>query len=94
MKILKGSKLPHAAQREALRRYINRYTAEHVPNWARGEWKDGKPYPVQFASDQDWLEHTFFQVTEAGRLSKNHRYCESHPTWPNNPELRSNGARS
>jgi hypothetical protein len=94
MKTLKGSELPYSTQREVLRCFVHRYTAEHVPSWARGELKDGKPYPVQFASDKDWLENTLFQVTKAGNLSNRHSYCESHPTWPDNPELRSNSARS
>lgn len=82
-----GSQLSTRVQREALALFVHRYTREHKPAWAAGPWKDGKPYPVQFASDADWLAHTSFYVTAGGELSKKHVYCESSPTWPDDPEL-------
>lgn len=65
-----------------LRAYVNRYTREHVPAWAKREWRDGRPYPVQFASDAEWLSHTKFAVRSDGRLDRRHKCCESTPTWP------------
>lgn len=87
MKVL-GSTLPQALQREALSRFIHRFTGEHTPRWALVPRPDGSPYPVQFADDADWLAHTHFEVTKKGLLSQRERYCESSPTWPQNPELR------
>ena len=80
---------PHL-QRQVLNKFVYRYTGEHKPAWANKEWKDGKPYPLQFKDDADWLAHTYFEVTVKGELSKLNAYCESSPTWPNNPELRNN----
>ena len=89
-----GTDLPLAMQQEALRKFANRYTGDHKPTWALGEWKDGKPYPLHFASDKEWLANTRFHVTASGHLSRRHRYCESCPTWPNNPELRRGAGES
>ena len=79
-------------QRKALARFVHRYTGTHKPQWAYKPWKNeqGKTvyYPVQFADDQDWLAHTYFEVTKQGELDNRIKYCESHPTWPNNPEFR------
>ena len=75
-------------QRHVLGAYVHRFTRTHVPAWARKEWKDGKPYPVQFDNDGDWLAHTHFVVRKNGRLDMRSRHCESTPTWPDNPELR------
>ena len=82
-----GTELTPSDQREAKRRYVYRFTGEHKPAWAKEEWKDGKPYPLQFADDSDWLANTRFPVTKFHRLAAKGS-CESNPTWPNNPELR------
>lgn len=88
----KGTDLHPSVQRDALTRFVHRYTGDHKPQWAYKPWKNesGKTvyYPVQFANDQDWLAHTIFTVTRSGRLSNREKYCFSTPTWPNNPELR------
>lgn len=79
---VKGSDLPLHLQKEALRLFTHRYTREHVPAWSRhGD------YPVQFASDTEWLAHSDFPVTKRGELAVG-RSCFSRPTWPDNPELR------
>lgn len=89
MPIIKlGTELNAVQQREALAHFVHRYTREHMPEWARKPRKDSKLYPVQFVSDADWLAHTYFSVTKDGKLSRRERYCQSHPTWPDNPELR------
>jgi hypothetical protein len=85
---VKGTQLSRQDRAYVLRAYVHRFTGEHKPNWANGTWKDGKPYPLQFKNDKDWLENTQFRIFPNGKLNKNARYCESHPTWPNNPELR------
>jgi len=84
----RGTELCATDQRHVLRSYVHRFTADHTPQWARKLGPNGEPSPVQFSSDQDWLENTFFRVRKDGRLDSRARSCESHPTWPNNPELR------
>lgn len=83
-----GTELTQSEQREVLAAYVQRFTRQHKPAWSRKEWKDGKPYPVQFDSDEDWLAHTSFRVTAKGALHKGRNDCQSSPTWPDNPELR------
>jgi hypothetical protein len=84
----KGTELTAAQQRDVLAQFAHRYTKEHIPAWARQPRPDGSTYPVQFSSDQDWLEHSRFAVTSTGKLDGRVKYCESNPTWPDNPELR------
>jgi hypothetical protein len=88
MKQVKGTKLTAEDQKHVLASYVHRFTRDHKPKWANKPWKDGKPYPVQFASDQDWLENTVFFVRDNGRLDQRYKRCESTSTWPDNPELR------
>jgi hypothetical protein len=88
MPVIKGSDLTPAMQAEALRRWVHRFTGDHTPAWARKPMPNGQPYPVQFASDSEWLANTDFTVTKRGAFSARDRYCRSRPTWPNNPELR------
>lgn len=76
-KPIRGSELPLHAQKEVLQRFVHRYTKDHIPNWARDT-----DYAVQFASDADWLANTCFYINADGSLDGRHRYCESHPTWP------------
>lgn len=83
-----GTHLTPAAQREVLAAYVHRFTGDHKPDWAYKPRVDGSAYPLQFASDADWLANTIFTVNRDGSLSKKQTSCESSPTWPNNPELR------
>lgn len=85
-----GSELSVADQRYVLAAFVNRHTRDHPAVWAKGEWRGGKPYPMQFASDADWLAHTRFAVTKNGNIDRRVSNCESMPTWPDNPELRAN----
>ena len=91
MNMLPGAQLCTADQQHVLAAYVHRFTRDHKPAWASNgnTWKDGQPYPVQFASDADWLAHTRFAVRGDGRLDQRGHWCESSPTWPDNPELRS-----
>lgn len=73
--LIRGTCLIEVDQTNVLNQYIHRYTKDHKPSWVT--WQS-----VQFESDQDWLENTFFKVTKQGRLDKRVKYCESHPTWP------------
>jgi len=91
---LKGSELSPAVQKDALARFIHRFTRDHIPAWSKQPRPDGSAYPVQFASDRDWLEHTLFSVNKDGSLDKRREYCFSMPTWPDNPEMRDKAVRS
>jgi hypothetical protein len=85
----KGSELTRAEQAEVLNRFVHRFTGEHKPNWAKAIRVDGSVYPVQFANDTEWLANTEFRCyAKSGALDRFYGYCESTPTWPNNPELR------
>ena len=88
MKQLPGSHLTPSDHKHVLRAFVHRFTRDHKPKWASAPWKDGLPYPVQFASDADWLANTLFEVRNDGRLNVRASYCHGSPTWPDNPELR------
>lgn len=88
MNCLKGTQLSEQDRRLVLARFVHRFTGNHHPNWAIKEWKDGKPYPLQFADDNDWLDNTMFAVRTDGSLDNRVKHCFSSPTWPLNPELR------
>lgn len=85
---INGAAMCGKLQQDAKRQFIHRHTGDNTPAWARKEWKDGQPYPLQFADDADWLANTTFWVTTKGELARRPGYCKSRPTWPNNPELR------
>lgn len=86
--LIKGNTLWIKDKEHVLSAYIHRFTKDHKPMWARETMPNGNKYPVQFESDSDWLDNTFFEVTKQGRLDKRFHHCESNPTWPDNPELR------
>jgi hypothetical protein len=86
-----GSALAPFVQESAKRRFVHRYTGEHRPQWAARTYADGRSYPVHFADDLEWLNNSYFAVTAAGFLDDRVVSCHSHPTWPNNPELRPQG---
>jgi hypothetical protein len=75
-----GSDLNINDQRRVLAAYVHRYTGDHVPDWVRHQ-AEGK-YPLQFASDADWLASTTFRVRADGRLDDRVKRCQSRPTWP------------
>ena len=81
----RGSTLSPALQDEVKRKFVNRFTGEHRPAWANQPRQDGRPYPVQFKDDADWLNGTLFHITDAGKLHKRSG-CQSSPTWPDGRE--------
>ncbi len=84
-----GCELMRTDQGEALLRWDSlRYTVERLPDWARAHIAGKNECPPQFLDDADWLEHTEFVVTMAGKLDLRVKRCREHPTWPLNPELR------
>ena len=84
---IKGDQMYGKLQQDAKRKFVHRYTRDHVPAWAMVPMPNGKAYPVQFDSDAEWLANTTFTVTKKGELAKRNP-CHSVPTWPDNPELR------
>lgn len=83
-----GTELSKEDRDRVLQRFVHRFTGDHKPNWANKPRPDGTAYPVQFKDDQDWLSNTEFAVNKNGRLNDRVSDCQSHPTWPDNPELR------
>lgn len=83
-----GNQLCLLDQKIARMLFVHRFTGENKPAWAQRPWKDGLPYPLQFADDADWLANTLFFVKLDGRINQSATSCYSSPTWPNNPELR------
>jgi hypothetical protein len=76
-----GSDLSPSVKREALARFINRYTGDHKPDWVKRATSTYL-YPVQFRDDEEWLANTRFAVTAKGELDRRIIHCESTPTWP------------
>lgn len=73
-----GSLLQREEQEQAKRWYVGRCTGDNKPAWTRKEWKDGKPYPLQFKDDADWLSHTIFRTNRDGSLHAR-ADCKSSP---------------
>ena len=91
----RGDTLRASVQADCLRRFVYRFTREHVPGWALRDLNHpswGAASPVQFDSDRDWLSHTWFAVKKDGTLDERVKHCQSSPTWPDNPELRTQAA--
>lgn len=61
--------------------YINRFTADHVPAWAKKVAPNGLFYAPQFASDKEWYENTKF-YGEPGHIGVRHECYTSGQTWP------------
>lgn len=80
--MVRGSDMSRRLQDEAKASYPHRYTRDHVPEWAKGLRPCGRPYPVHFDSDSDWLANTLFPVTKKGRIANRPQHCQSNPTWP------------
>jgi hypothetical protein len=64
----------------ATSKYVHRYTAEHVPQWARTPAPNGKFYAPHFGSDREWYDNTLFHG-ESALASRKHCYT-SGQTWP------------
>jgi hypothetical protein len=86
MRYVKGSELSAELQRECLAKFVHRYTVDHKPEWAKQPMGNGKLPPVQFISDREWLEHTLFPITNAGKLALRHS-CNSNPTFPTSEQI-------
>lgn len=66
---------------QAKAQYVNRFTCEHAPQWARTPCANGKYYAPQYESDAQWYESTMFPGE--GHLGKREKHCMSmNQTWP------------
>jgi hypothetical protein len=66
---------------QACAQFVNRFTMDHVPAWARQARPDGTFYAPQWRSDREWYNNTTFPG-EPG-LHGNSRHCRSaYPPMP------------
>lgn len=67
---------------EAKRRYVHRFTMEHVPDWARGRGPDGATwfYAPQYRTDKEWYEKTMFPPNHP--LGRRSECWSQNPSWP------------
>lgn len=68
MKYIYGSELTKENQELVKRMYVHRHTGDHPAKWA------GKR-SVFFVTDEQWLRHTQFAVTNKGKLDARVRHC-------------------
>ena len=71
---------------EAKRRYVNRYTMEHVPTWSRTRPADHggtetRYYAPQFRTDREWYENTRF-YGESGHIGRKGECFTTGQTFP------------
>ena len=65
---------------QACASYVNRYTCEHKPAWARKPARNGKFYAPQYLTDREWYDNTLFPGETLMACGK---YCYStDQTWP------------
>jgi hypothetical protein len=51
---------------QAKAQFVHRYTAEHIPGWARKPAPNGKFYAPQFQTDREWYDATKFRQEVPG----------------------------
>lgn len=66
---------------QACAQFTNRYTAEHVPAWARKAAPNNLFYAPQYASDREWYENTKFHG-EPGHFGRRNECYTTGQTWP------------
>lgn len=75
--------LPRHVRDEVLRRFVHRFTCDHVPSWALRRRPDGSYYAPQFASDEEWLANTVVRTRRDGWPDERFGSCEtSGQVWP------------
>lgn len=65
---------------EAKRRYVHRYTMEHVPNWAFRPHQ-GRYYAPQYRTDREWYDNTIFP-REEGHHGEGTDCYSTNSSWP------------
>jgi hypothetical protein len=66
---------------EACRRYVHRFTINHVPTWAGSVNPNGKYCAPQFRSDREWYDNTKFKG-ETGWIGRGSDCFTTNQTWP------------
>lgn len=67
---------------QAKARYPNRYTMEHVPNWAVKERSDGTFYAPQYRTDREWYDNTLFPGEKDWDPEDRATCCSLRQSWP------------
>ncbi len=75
-----GKKYKRPTLQNARAIYVNRFTMEHVPDYAARPF-DGKYYAPQFRSDREWYDNTRFPG-ETGHISGGTDCYTRGQTWP------------
>ncbi len=71
---------------EAKQRFPNRFTMEHVPQWANKPRADGSFYAPQYSTDAEWYENTLFPGE--GGIHPRAIHCRSsNRSWPMGEKL-------
>lgn len=66
---------------EAKRRYLSRFTCEHIPVWAKYPRKDGSYYAPHYLTDLEWYNSTAFPGEPD--CAADETSCFSHSqSWP------------
>ena len=95
MNTKRGIQLTEGERAICLRRFPQRYTLHHTPQWVTNmAVQRGLFYPPQFLNDIDWLVHTRFAVTDDGKLDLSFPLnglegCDSSPTYPHGNSITS-----
>ncbi len=64
---------------QAKRKFTNRFTMEHVPQWAHQVRPDAKFYAPQYRSDEEWFNNTLFPPNNP--ISRTDCYS-ANQSWP------------
>lgn len=67
---------------EATRRYVHRFTMEHMPTWARQSAPNGRFYAPQYRSDQEWYDRTLFPPQNPYTTRRRQECHSTAQTWP------------
>jgi len=76
---------PRLSFEEAKRRYVYRYTMEHVPSWAHTlNTGNGFYYAPQYRTDREWYDNTLFPGDpEHKEWGGDRNHCVSrNQSWP------------
>ena len=77
-----GKDLSARDQETAKAGFVYRYTLDNIPEWAKELRPDGTHYMPHFASDQEWLNNTWFAVASDGRFLYRSVFCCGAAQFP------------
>lgn len=67
---------------QARNQYPHRFTAEHVPHWAKTPLEGGKHYAPQYRTDAEWYANTAFPGEPNHPLPGDHACYSTGQTFP------------